>query len=445
MTLDIPTLMRAIEGKRVELPGLKTAAEELQATIMSAFEDVQVPEGANPEVARGLALLSNEDAFTKVDEGWRPYSEAKSDLDQLQQNLLKLMEAQGFNDGGAGRPQLWGRAEAVEGGGPVTRHANLLEKASAVFTGSDAYKAAQEWARAGSDPLGSTSSIEALSRAETKALVTGASSTSGGAFVIEDRKEFLPFLAQQPLVAGMVGVGETDSDLVEYVEQDAFTNAAAPTAEGVAASESAVTYVRTSPVEEITHFIPATKRALADAAQLRSLLENDLLVGELRELDQQILTGSGATTQLEGIYNATGVQSQALGADTRADVLHKAITKIRVAFGEPDGILFHPNDYEVLRLEKDGTGRYLFGEPSGSGATTVWGVPSRQSTFTTSGQPLVGDFRGGARLWIREGVGLSASDSHSTFFTERKVALLAAMRAAFKTVRPTHFTIVTGF
>lgn len=442
--MDLPTLTRALEAKRAELPGLKAAAEAKQLEVRAAFKNIDVPEGVDREQAISLAVLGNAEAFSRVDAAWKPYSEAARDLDVQTQNLMSMYEQQGFHGGGS--PFAPQHSPGAPETGERFNVRNIGAKASALFLGSDVYAEAKEWARSSPGPLGVTKGVQVMTAAEFKTLVTGLSKTSGGAFVENDRQDFLSFLAQRPLVAAMVGQATTDSDTVEYVEQTAFTNNAAATAEGTAANESAVTYVvRTVPVEEITHFIPSTKRAIADAGELQGLLEQDLILGVLRALDQEILSGDGSTPNLEGIYNAGSVQTQALGSDTRADCLHKAITKIRIAFGEPDGVLFNPADYQDLRLEKDGMGRYLFGDPAGPGATGVWGVPWTQSSYATSGTPIVGDFRMGSRLSIREGVSVAMSDSHANYFTERKVALLASMRAAFKVRRPTHFCTPTGF
>jgi len=40
------------------------------------------------------------------------------------------------------------------------------------------------------------------------------------------------------------------------------------------------------------------------------------------------------------------------------------------------------------------------------------------------GNPVVGDFSQ-AYLWLREGLSISMSDSHSDYFVKRKVAMLA--------------------
>jgi HK97 family phage major capsid protein len=81
---------------------------------------------------------------------------------------------------------------------------------------------------------------------------------------------------------------------------------------------------------------------------------------------------------------------------------------------------------------------YIYGDPAGNGPATLWGVPVLVHAAFTSGTPLVG--RGAdATLFVREGLSVAASDSHSDYFTKRKVAILASMRAAFAVTQPKSF------
>jgi HK97 family phage major capsid protein len=150
---------------------------------------------------------------------------------------------------------------------------------------------------------------------------------------------------------------------------------------------------------------------------------------------------------LTGIYNTAGINTRALAPDSRADAVHKAMTQIRVAAGvllEPDAIGMHPNDWQDLRLEKESSGAYLLGPAGMAGDKQVWGMPVVVSTVFTDGTPLVGNFFRGATLWLREALevttGLSGTD-----FTQRRVSILAALRAAFAVGRATAFTTITGF
>lgn len=287
---------------------------------------------------------------------------------------------------------------------------------------------------------------EVLSKSEFKTLVTGLDDEQAGSFITAQRLPGLSIdlLRETPRIAGLITVGTTNSDAIEWVEQTARTNSAAETAEGDAAPESAVEYtVRTTPVEEVTHFIPVTRRALADAGIVRTLLDSELREGINERIDDVLLNGSGASPNLTGILNTSGVGFQDINGDSLMDAIHKAMTTIRLSYLEPDAILMHPADFETIRLSKTGvSGDYLFGSPAIAGGTTLWGLPVVTTTRIQEGTTLVGGFRRGAAMWVREGLSVAASDSHDDYFLKRKVALLASMRAAFTVMRPGAFCVV---
>lgn len=451
--MDIATLTRGIEASRSQLPRLKAAAEEAEAKAKAQVKmpDGGLPEGMSEDEYRGLQVIANADLFSAVDDAWKPYSEKREELDTAQANLIALMtksapggqlpDTRGFMWGGA--PEGAGDGSGVK----MMPHIDVRQKAGMAFRESEAFMHAQEWVRNPGNPLGNTKSTEVLSRAEVKTLVTGLSSTSAGAFVVEDRGAFVDFLREDPAsILSLFSMRETDSDTVEFVRQDSFTNNAAAASEGNALAESAITFeVVQAEVENIGHFIPLTLRALADAAGLQGIVEDELLTGVLTALANQVLSGNGTTPNLDGLYSVSGTQSQALGADTRLDSLHKAITKVRLVFGEPDGIGIHPNDYQDIRLQKDAMGRYMMGDPGAVGTPSAFGVPFKPSTLWTSGAPVTGAFKRAGRIAMRQGVQLAMSDSHDDYFVKQKVALRASLRAAMEYPRPSMLVIHSGF
>lgn len=307
------------------------------------------------------------------------------------------------------------------------------------------------------------------------ALVTGADDAQAGAFVTPDRKGYVPMRFRPLRLVDLVTIGETDSDTVEYVEQTGFTNNAAETAEATATAgtsgtkpESGMAFVvRQAFVRTIAHWVPATKRALADAGQLRTIIDGLLRLGLDLRLDTQMASGDGLGENLRGIYNTTGIGSIARVVpatgntntpESRADAIHRALTIIRLAFHEPSATGLHPRDWQDLRLLRGGnpavantatvagseaTGDYLLGKPQEASAEQIWGVPVVQGVQFTEGSGLVGDYAQ-AVLWLREGTQVLASDSHADFFVRNLVAVLAEMRAAFGIVAPPAFCVVTG-
>jgi HK97 family phage major capsid protein len=288
---------------------------------------------------------------------------------------------------------------------------------------------------------------------QVKALVTGASDTSAGAFVRNDWLGLQNGLGQfqRPLsIQDLITVTTTDSDTVEYAIITGFTNNAAPVAEstttadpgamtaanGVKPESAMALDRRTTPVRTIAHWMPATKRALSDAGQIRGLIDQFLRYGLQEELEDQIIIGDGLGENFMGIANFPGVQAQAWDTDL-VTTLRRARTKVRlVGRRTPTAYLLHPTDVETLALMKDTAGQYYYGGFAAAGnVATVWGLPVVENEAVPVGTGYVGDFRR-CVLWNREQTTISVSDSHANFFIRNIVAILAELRAAFGILQP---------
>ena len=301
-----------------------------------------------------------------------------------------------------------------------------------------------------------------------KALFTGASSTSAGAFVVNERTDIVEFLGRKPLtLRNLVSNRRTTSDTVEFVQESSHTNAAAPVAEATSAAArtaaantttGAVTFTNASGggykpegswafavvqanVKTIAEWVPVTKRALADVAQLEGLI-NDQLSADVAEAEEnQLLNGDGSGENFTGIANTSGIQTQAFATDIFTSV-RKGITKLRtVGRVNPTAILMNPADAESVDLTKDGNNQYYYGGPQALGQRTLWGVPVIESESQTAGFVTLGDFTK-AVVWDREQTTVTMTDSHSDFFVRNLVAVLAEERLAFGVTRPTAFCTV---
>ncbi len=274
-------------------------------------------------------------------------------------------------------------------------------------------------------------------------LLTGESSTSAGAMVVNDRQDMIvPAVRSMPAFIDLVTIGSTESDTVEFVRVTAETNAADTVPEATAtndsnadAPESGMTFeVASESVKGIKHWIPATKRSLSDVGQLRTLIDGFLRFGLRQKLNNKMITGPGGT-DITGIDNTSGIQSLAYTTDVLT-TMRKARTKARVTGGViPTAYLMHPNDWETIDLLKDKEDRFYFGGPMAMGAKTVWGLPVAEDEGVNEGHAFVSDWRM-CVLWLREQATISISDSHSDFFIRGLVAILGEERAAFGCLRP---------
>ncbi len=280
-----------------------------------------------------------------------------------------------------------------------------------------------------------------------KTLVTGTSSTSGGAFVQTDYTGIYEGLGRRPMtLRDIISVRTTQSDLVEYVRQVSRENAAAPVAEATATGgssgvkpEGGMVFAQIQAgVKTIAEWVPATKRALSDAGQMQGLI-NEELMGDLEEeTEDQILTGDGTGENFEGLDAVSGTQDQAY-ATSLLVTTRKARTLVRTnGRSVATAFVFNPADWETIDLLMDGENRFYFGGPSELGIPRLWGLSVVESEAQPSGNGWVGDFKK-AVLWDREQSMISVSDSHSDFFVRNMVAILGELRAAFGVTRPAAF------
>jgi HK97 family phage major capsid protein len=244
--------------------------------------------------------------------------------------------------------------------------------------------------------------------------------------------------------------GSTGSKSVDYYIQTTDTDNAAAVAQGSAATDSAFSWtLTTDPVETVQDWIPLTHESVSDNVGLMSTVQT-LLANRLQKKSNQIcLSGTGVTPIPTGVFIRTGFQTQAKGADPAFDAIHKAITKVEVTGGAIcDAIAIHPTDWENLVLTRTSQGLYVLGNPASTSALNLWGLPVRKTTGVvaagTAGTAGVGAFGTWAQVINREGLTVEISTEHSTFFTERKVALMLYRRFVVADYRPSAFATVTG-
>jgi HK97 family phage major capsid protein len=305
-----------------------------------------------------------------------------------------------------------------------------------------------------------------------KALVTGVSDTSAGAFVKPDDLGLQGGLElfQRPLTLRQLCTpGTTTSDAIEYTQVTSITNNAAPVPEATSsamptAPGSAGALVqnagggykpesgfalgaKTTNVKTIAHWIPVTKRALADAAQIVTLIDNFLEYGLEEELEDQIVAGNGTGENFLGIANVSGVQAQAAVADPSGKPAgfgmllstRRAKTKVKKARAKANAYVINPDDWETFEEMSDADGHFYGDGPFTSGdQTSLWGLPVIESEAIPAGTAYVGDWTKSI-LYDRQQATITTTDSHGDFFVRNLVAVLAELRAAYAVIQPSAF------
>ena len=325
-------------------------------------------------------------------------------------------------------------------------------------------KAFQDWMKAvapgGRIPEGArglmSPPVEFESLLARKALITGGSDTSAGAFVETDYTGIYEPLGRRELsLLDLIQRRTTDSDLVSFVRETAKITQATPVAEANVTTysgstgevsgekpEGTMTFTPvTEAVKTLAVWVPATKRALSDAAQLRGIIDGELREDVMEELEDQVADGNGSGENFTGILNTPNVLEQAWDTDLFTTT-RKAKTYVRTTGRSmPNAWVLNPEDWEAIELTKDGENRYYYGGPLVSGPKPLWGIPVVESEAIPQGTGLLGDFRK-AIIWDRQRTTIQISDSHEDFFIRNMIAILAEMRAAFGVIRPSAFCLV---
>jgi HK97 family phage major capsid protein len=380
-------LLATIEKTDGELKDLRTDAaakhgklQEAEAAVAAATE-------------RGETVGSDHEAFKALESAGAAYGETVdkiTDRERVKGALVEQMAQAGIAAPGGDGAGDGDRSAYLD----ELRAIGLIRDTRARKTEGERIAESEEYKQALAEgvfkrrKVGDVALGQGLDREELKAaLITGTDSGSAGAFVTPDRQGYYPLPLRPLNVLDLITIGQTDSDLVEYVRMLSLTNAAAETAEAITAApidgttvtavqggrkpESGMAFdVVQEAVSTIAHWVPATKRSLSDAGQLRTIIDGSLRWGLGDRLERQIVAGNGVGENLLGILNQPGINSVA-AAD----------------------------------------------------------VPAGESPSIPQGTGLVGAFMAFI-LWLREGTQVLASDSHEDFFTRNLVAVLAEMRTA---------------
>ncbi len=280
---------------------------------------------------------------------------------------------------------------------------------------------------------------------------TGGTQYSGATLILPSQSGIFdegPF--RRPLtVLDLITRGTTGSDSVDFVRTRGFTNNAAvvPEADDVLYTDdtgrkpwSTLSLERiNTPVYTIAHGEAATTRMLADAGQMRTLIDSWLTYGLLAAVESLVLNGGGTTT-FDGILHCANTQSQTYVTDMLTTI-RKAKTKVFLnGKAQANGVLMHPNDWEHLDLELTLAGYNSNRDAANESSPRVWGLTVVESEAIAEGTAVVGDFRK-AVLWDRQQTTVQATSGYMDFFMKNLVAILAEMRAAFGVIRPTAFVI----
>lgn len=255
-------------------------------------------------------------------------------------------------------------------------------------------------------------------------------------------------------VADLFMPGETAATTIRYIQENSFTNAATALAEEGTYQENVWSLTEVDAgVKKIGVIARVTDELMADYPAVRSYIDQRLSYGVGIKEDNHLINGSGINNQIKGILTFTGINTQAVGANTVVDACFKALVKVRtVGWTTPSAFIFNPADWSNIRLTKDTNGQYLYGGPStgpyGVGPYMVsgfmWGLPVVETSSIAQGTALTGAFNLDAQIFRRIGLQVETTNSDASDFANGRVAIRVTERLALACYRPLSFCSITG-
>lgn len=284
-------------------------------------------------------------------------------------------------------------------------------------------------------------------KVETKN-ITSATSTVGTtasvstSLVPADRRGMIMLPDRRLTVRDLLTPGSTTSGNIEYVKETAFTNSAAPVAEGAAKPKSDMTFdLANAPVRTLAHYFKASRQIMDDAPQLRSVIDGRLRYGLQYVEEDQLLNGSGSGANIYGIIpQATAYSAPfAITDATIMDMLRLAILQATLAEYPATGIVLNPIDWARAETTKDANGAYLFGNVQGTATPTLWGLPVVATQALAVDKFLAGAFKLGAQLFDRMAIEVLISTENEDDFIKNMLTIRGEERLALAVYRPAAF------
>ena len=281
-------------------------------------------------------------------------------------------------------------------------------------------------------------------KATTITSATTAAAGSAGGLIIPQYQTGIVAPNQRRLtIRDLLLQGTTNSNAITYMRETGFTNAAAVQAkEGDKKAQSDLQFdQQTVNVSTIAHYIKASKQILSDAPMLASYIDGRLMYGLKLVEEQQLLNGDGLNGNLKGIIpQATAFANPATSVTTYTiiDQLRLAMLQAVLAEYPATGHVLNPIDWATIEIAKDNQARYLIGNPQGTTAPTLWGLPVVATQSMQAGKFLTGAFNMAAQIFDAETASIEVGFENDDF-TRNLVTVLCEERLALAVYRPEAF------
>lgn len=202
-------------------------------------------------------------------------------------------------------------------------------------------------------------------------------------------------------------------------------------------------------VSKIAHWIEATDDVLEDCSKIADRIDFHLNTGLVKELDRQLIAGTGTNGELLGLLlqpgrltlNGTTLTS-GIATPNIWDKLYLAKLQLEVNCAKVDGVMVNPADKAKVALAKDANGNYLF--PQGNcEVDSVGCLMLKTSPDIPVGTAIIGEFANNWIWYVRKNlevrVGMKGTD-----FIDNVKTFLAEIKGASIVLCPQKIATVTN-
>jgi HK97 family phage major capsid protein len=369
----------------------------------------------------------------------------------LRQNKEELEAQLGVENEIAVLGRKIGVEDAEKSGGGEPERPKRAKSLGAQFVESDGYKRVREKGFSGKWNTGmiELDTKTTLVEGDNVFLTGGTPGEAAALIPIEQRPGVMPILFERLTVRDLFAGGTINSNAYNYVVETVATSGAAVVPEGGLKPESTLEFENVQePVKKIATFLTVSDETLEDAAAIQSYINARLSLFVRLKEEEELLHGAGGSNFLglePRIPSANKFVSSDADTPNAADHIYAAITVVRNAFLEPDGIIIHPDDWADLRLLKDDNANYIGGSPfSNTGSNpgeSLWGKRVVVTQSCIPGQAVVGAFATAGQVLQRGGLSVEATNSHDTNFAYDLTAIRCEQREVLAVYRPEAFAI----
>lgn len=202
-------------------------------------------------------------------------------------------------------------------------------------------------------------------------------------------------------------------------------------------------------VSKIAHWIEATDDVLEDCSKIADRIDFHLNTGLVKELDRQLIAGTGTNGELLGLLLQPGrltlngtTLTAGIATPNIWDKLYLAKLQLEVNCAKVDGVIVNPADKAKVALAKDSQGNYLFPQANCE-VESVGCLMLKTSPDVPVGTAIIGEFANNWIWYVRKNlevrVGMKGTD-----FVDNVKTFLAEIKGAALVLCPQKIATVTN-